>query len=227
MTGKVRFLIVFSLLVFFAVPSITIFVGKGDSLQVFAAISVVIFSFLILPWIYLTISVLAIKIYELPNRWLTINTARTTLSRNPNLIVVGITGSFGKTTTKEILSTILAKKYKVLSPPQSYNTLFAVAQIIKEQLKEDHEIFLVEMGAYRRGEIAELCRMVKPKIGILTGIANQHLERFGTQENIIKAKYDLIESLPPDGLAVFNLYSKPCCDLYQKTDIAKIGYSRI
>ena len=113
------------------------------------------------------------------------------LSGNPNLTVIGITGSYGKTTVKEMLKTVLAKKYKVLSTPKSFNTLFGISQVIKEQLKPEHEIFIVEIGAYKIGEIAELCRMVKPKIGILTGITNQHLERFGSEENIIKAKFKI------------------------------------
>lgn len=184
-----------------------------------------IISYALFPWIYLTISVFILKIYEIPNRQRAINQAKQILSSHPNLIVIGITGSYGKTTVKEILDKLLGSHYKVLATPRSFNTLFGIAKIIKENLKSDHEIFIVEMGAYKRGEIAELCRMVKPKIGILTGITRQHLERFGSTENIIKAKYELIEALPSDGLAVFNLENESCQKLYEKTIIKKLGYA--
>lgn len=217
-TGKAKTLLFISVLI----PLVLVIMTKISAIWVLAVLTV----YLLAPWLYLIPALLIIKLYETPNRTKTINDAKRVLSLNPNLIVIGVTGSYGKTTVKEMLKTVLSKKYKVLSTPKSFNTLFGISQIIKEQLKPEHEIFIVEMGAYKRGEIAELCRMVKPKIGIVTGISNQHLERFGSEENIVRAKYELIESLPPNGLAVFNLYSKPCGDLYQKTNIAKIGYSR-
>ena len=218
-TGKARTLLFISALI----PLVLVVIMRTSAVWVLAGLT----ASLLAPWLYLIGALLIIKLYEIPNRIKTINDARKILSQNPNLVVIAVTGSYGKTTVKEMLKAILSKKYKVLSTPKSFNTLFGISQTIKDQLKPEHEIFVVEMGAYQKGEIAELCRMVKPKIGILTGISNQHLERFGTEENVTAAKYELIESLPDDGLAVFNLYSKPCCDLYQKTTTVKIGYSRI
>ena len=141
-----------------------------------------------------------------------------------NLLVIGVTGSYAKTSTKEVLKNILSSKFKVLSTPSHQNTDIAIAKLILEKLTEDIEIFIVEMAAYKMGEINSPCRIVKPEIGILTGINEQHMSTFGSQENTIKAKYELIESLPPDGTAFFNAKNKYCLELYKKTGIKKFLY---
>lgn len=112
--------------------------------------------------------------------------------KNKGLVVVGITGSYGKTSTKEFLYQILKTKYRVLRTPESFNTMLGIAKVVNLELDESYGIFICEMGAYKRGEIAELCQMVKPDYGILTGINEQHLERFGSLENIRKAKFELV-----------------------------------
>jgi UDP-N-acetylmuramoyl-tripeptide--D-alanyl-D-alanine ligase len=142
-----------------------------------------------------------------------------------DLLVIGTTGSYGKTTTKEFLAHILSQKFNVLKTEAHNNTELAIANTLLRKLKDSHEVFIVEMGAYRRGEIKTLCEMTQPKIGILTGINDQHISLFGSQENIIKGKYELIEALPPKGLAVFNGDNKYCAILYYKTHKPKRMYS--
>jgi len=134
-----------------------------------------------------------------------------------NLLVIGITGSYGKTSTKEFLATILSEKYKVLKTLEHQNSEIGIAQCILNDLNENYEIFVVEMGAYNKGGIKLISDIIKPKIGILTGVNEQHLATFGSLENIIKTKYELIESLPADGIAFFNGKNKYCLELYQKT----------
>jgi len=119
-------------------------------------------------------------------------------------LVIGITGSFAKTSTKLILGQVLSVKFNVLVTPKSVNTPLGVAKTIITKLKKTHDIFIVEMGAYRVGEIEKLCWLTGPKIGILTGIGDQHQALFGSFQKIKKAKYELIKSLPKNGLAVFN-----------------------
>lgn len=143
-----------------------------------------------------------------------------------DLSVIGITGSYGKTSTKEFLATILSQKFKVLKTKQHQNSEVGISQCILNDLKEEHEIFICEMGAYNRGGIKLLCDITKPKIGILTGINEQHMATFGSQENIIKTKFELIESLPERGTAFFNGKNKHCLELYQKTKIKKILYGQ-
>lgn len=120
------------------------------------------------------------------------------------LLVIGITGSYAKTSTKEILAHILSEKFKTGKTWGTNNTLIGVAKTILFKLPRQTQVFVVEMGAYKIGEINAICRLVRPKIGILTGINQQHLGLFGSQENIVKAKSELLQALPPAGLAVIN-----------------------
>ncbi|MFN8533748.1 MAG: UDP-N-acetylmuramoyl-tripeptide--D-alanyl-D-alanine ligase [Dehalococcoidia bacterium] len=120
-------------------------------------------------------------------------------------VVVGITGSHGKTSTKEIVAALLAAKDETLKPPGSYNTLMGVCLTINRWLERRHRFFVVEMGAYGPGDIKALCDLVHPDAGILTAIGPEHLERFGSLENTERAKYELIEALPAVGFAVMNV----------------------
>ncbi|MBU0744697.1 MAG: UDP-N-acetylmuramoyl-tripeptide--D-alanyl-D-alanine ligase [Gammaproteobacteria bacterium] len=122
-----------------------------------------------------------------------------------NLKVVGITGSFGKTTTKYVLTEILRHKFNTLKTPGSYNTTMGITKVINEELKPIHDVFVVEMSAKKPGDIKEICKLVEPQYGLITAIGEQHLETFKTLENIKKTKNELIESLPACGIAFFNL----------------------
>ena len=135
--------------------------------------------------------------------------------------VIGITGSYGKTSTKYILHQILSQKFNTLMTPDSYNTPMGICKVIRGELTAEHEIFIVEMGAYKRGDIRELCNLASPVIGILTAVGPQHLERFKSIENIAQTKYELIESLPSDGLAVFNCDNEICAGLSDKREQAR------
>jgi UDP-N-acetylmuramoyl-tripeptide--D-alanyl-D-alanine ligase len=143
--------------------------------------------------------------------------ARHTLRRMAP-VVIGITGSYGKTSTKEYLAHILNGRYRVLATPKSYNTLMGVCIVINNELATGGPVdyFIVEMGAYVRGEIRAICKLAKPQISLLTAIGPQHLERFGSIENTVKAKYEIIEALPPDGVGVFNWDNHHVRALYEK-----------
>lgn len=123
-------------------------------------------------------------------------------------LVIGITGSYGKTSTKEFLAHLLAGHKRALATPKSYNTLLGVSRVINSALQPEHEVFIVEMGAYIPGEIARICKLVQPSFGTITAIGPQHLERFGSLENVACAKFELIKALPVDGVAVFNADDK-------------------
>ncbi len=130
-----------------------------------------------------------------------------------NLTAIGITGSVGKTTTKELLAHILQEK-NVLYTPAYVNSEMGVAQWLLQELPkyspDDKLILIAEMGAYRPGEIARLCKIVQPKMGIITFIGTQHIALFGSQEQICNAKAELIESLPADGNAFLNADNELC-----------------
>lgn len=134
-----------------------------------------------------------------------INNARRVLAQ-VDPIVIGITGSYGKTSTKHYLAHILSGRYKTYPTPKSYNTMMGVCIAINNDLARDYsvEYFIAEMGAYIPGEIARLCDLTHPRIGIEIEVGPQHLERFGSLDNIANAKYELIKALPVDGIGVFN-----------------------
>jgi UDP-N-acetylmuramoyl-tripeptide--D-alanyl-D-alanine ligase len=185
----------------------------------------VFFWVIILTTFFIPLILLFFQALSLIWRKIIINKAALKRAQFTNLLVIGITGSYGKTSTKEFLTAILSSKFKVLSTPSHQNTDVAIAQLILKKLTQDVEIFIVEMAAYKRGEITSPCQIVKPKIGILTAINEQHLATYGSLENIVKTKYELIESLPENGLAIFNGDDDYCYELYKMTQKKKRIYS--
>jgi UDP-N-acetylmuramoyl-tripeptide--D-alanyl-D-alanine ligase len=126
------------------------------------------------------------------------------LKNHTGMRVVGITGSYGKTSTKEFMATILGARFHVLKTHASQNSPIGIAEAIVKNIKKNHDVFIVEMGAYKRGEIAEMTRMVHPSIGLVTAVNAQHQDLFGTLDTTVKAKYELIEGLPRNGIAILN-----------------------
>lgn len=130
--------------------------------------------------------------------------AKNKLAGMPDLKIIGITGSYGKTSTKHYLFRILNSEYETLMTPGSFNTTLGVVRTVNEYLKPYHEAFIVEMGAKQKGDIKEICDLVKPSIGIITAVGPQHLETFKTIENVRDTKFELVDSLPHNGLAVLD-----------------------
>jgi UDP-N-acetylmuramoyl-tripeptide--D-alanyl-D-alanine ligase len=124
------------------------------------------------------------------------------LSRD-GLIKIAVTGSYGKTSVKNILAEMLKSKYNVLATPASYNTPMGIAKTVK-QLDASHDVFIAEMGARRVGDIKKLMKIVKPQYSVLTAVNKQHLETFKTEENIFKEKSLVVSMLTGDGFAVVN-----------------------
>ncbi len=153
-----------------------------------------------------------------------ISRAKQKISSMKDLKVVGITGSYGKSSTKEFLHQILATKYKVLKTPENINTDIGVAKVILNKLNENHEIFIIEMGAYKIGEIANICKMRNPDIGILTAVAKQHLSLFGSLENIKIAKSELLQSVREGGLRIINGDNVNSKDVAQNLGLESVTY---
>ncbi len=141
------------------------------------------------------------------SRWY-YNDAKQIIRSHKKLIIIGVTGSYGKTSTKNYLYRMLSEKYNVLVTPGNFNTTLGVVRTIREHLRPQHQIFIVEMGAKQRGDIREICDLVRPSIGIVSSVGEAHLETFGSVENIQKTKFELIESLPDGGVGVVNFDSK-------------------
>ena len=140
-----------------------------------------------------------------------------------NLLVIGITGSYGKTSTKEMLSTILETKFNVIKTKEHENTEVSIAKLVIKELNDRHEIFICEMGAYRASEIKTVCDIVKPKVGIFIGANEQHLSLFGSMENLLSGEGggELLQSLGGGSLGIFNGENKHSAELYQKARITK------
>ena len=132
-----------------------------------------------------------------------IKQAKKILNDMPNLIVIGVTGSYGKTSVKNFLSKILETKYEVLTTPKNYNTTMGIVKTIRTSLKSTHQIFICEMGATKPNDIKEICDIVRPKIGIITSIGPQHLESFKTIEAIINTKFELAQSVRKNNGTMF------------------------
>lgn len=142
--------------------------------------------------------------------------SRKKIEKMHSLIKIGITGSYGKTSTKDILKTILSEKYKVCSTPKSFNTPMGVSKAILNNLKEDDEIFICEMGATYKHDIEKLTNFIKPSFTILTGIANQHLLTFKNIENIMETKYEIVKYCNFNSICVFNCDNDKCKQLYDR-----------
>lgn len=141
-----------------------------------------------------------------------------------NITSIGITGSYGKTSTKFITATILNEKYKVLNTPESYNTPMGISKVINNDLTSEHDIFIAELGATQLGDIKEVAKLSNPTIGIITSVGPCHLETFESIDNIMRTKYELIEELPDNGIAIFNYDNEYVKKLGDKTFKEKILY---
>ena len=152
-----------------------------------------------------------------------INDAKKILKNMPNLIVIGVTGSYGKTSVKNFLVKTLSAKYEVLTTPKNYNTTMGVVKTIREELKPIHQIFVCEMGATKIGDIKEICDIVNPKFGVITSIGPQHLESFKTIENIIKTKFELYDSVNKNGGITFLNYDNEYLAKQNKSNTLSYG----
>ncbi|MBX3085284.1 MAG: UDP-N-acetylmuramoyl-tripeptide--D-alanyl-D-alanine ligase [Anaerolineae bacterium] len=160
---------------------------------------------LVLSPLYLPLANLIMWPVEESTRRYYLRLARQNLQRS-GATVIALTGSYGKTSTKHYLQHILEGKFRSLMTPRSYNTLLGISRVINDVMAGDerYDYFIVEAGAYIPGEIARICQLVKPQISVVTTVGPMHLERFGSLDNIVKAKYEIIEALPKDGVGVFN-----------------------
>lgn len=159
--------------------------------------------YLLLPFLIMAVNTINTPIQKMINKKY-VNEARKKIADMPNLTVIGITGSYGKTSVKFFLTELLSAKFNVLCTPLNYNTDLGVTKTIRENLQAIHEVFVCEMGARYVNDIKTICDIVHPKYGILTSIGPQHLETFGSMDNIVKTKFELYDSIPESGEMFLN-----------------------
>lgn len=192
------------------------FLPQIDRLQVLIISGISLLLFLFAP-VWLMLGNLVMAPVEAFLRQQFINQAKSVLDDiQPKII--GITGSYGKTTTKNFLRDILNGRYKTYATPKSYNTMMGICIAINNELAGDYSIeyFISEMGAYIPGEIARICDLTPPNISIVIEVGPQHLERFGSLENVAIAKYEIIKGLSPEGLGVFNYDNPYVREMYER-----------
>ena len=154
------------------------------------------------------------------------NEAVAILRSMPDLRIIGITGSYGKTSTKHYLQRILSERFDVIMTPGSYNTPMGVIRTVREMMKPYNEVFICEMGAKQLGDIKEICDMVHPQMGIVTAVGPMHLESFKSLENVQKTKFELIDALPADGFGVINNDFEWCANRpVSNVEVARYGVS--
>jgi UDP-N-acetylmuramoyl-tripeptide--D-alanyl-D-alanine ligase len=156
-----------------------------------------------------------------------IKEAKNIINSNSKMKIIGITGSYGKTSTKNIVASLLEEKYITVMTPKSFNTTLGVVKTIREQIKPYTEVFVCEMGAARLGEIKEICEIAKPDISVITSIGPQHLTSFKSMDNIIKGKFEIITNAKKNRKAILNIdneYINKGIALYAK-DTEVINYS--
>ncbi len=166
-----------------------------------------ILSMLMLPltWVLILLVAIVTEPIEAFVKKIYVFLAKRKLKKQPNLIKIGITGSYGKTTSKHIVHDILSASYYCLMTPASYNTPMGITITIRNHLKPLHQVFICEMGADKVNEIQYLSQLVQPQFGVVTAVGPQHLNTFKKIENIVIEKMKLIENLPLSGVGVINL----------------------
>lgn len=175
-----------------------ILAGQFDIMPLIVAITLILVPFILL------LCNLINKPIELSINKYYINDAKRMLKEHTALTVIGVTGSYGKTSVKYILGTLLEAKFNVLITPESFNTPLGVTKTIRSSLRATHDIFVCEMGAKNVGDIKEICEIVYPQHGIITSVGPQHLESFKSLENVQKTKFELADALPAYGKLFLN-----------------------
>jgi len=179
-------------------------------------------------WVGLSVFLSGIPVYFVKRRLYT--KAHDIMKNSNNVVVIGITGSFGKSSTKEILVHLLRSKYgdnRVLFTPENQNNEVAIARLVIQKknffIQNDKKrFFVVEIGAYREGEIKSVCDFVMPRFGIITGINAQHLSLFGSQDSIQRAKFELAENTREK--VFFNTESPLLLETFRKRKISAISF---
>ena len=217
-TARVKRLVVSAVLLGFLVFSLGLWANR-------ALFSLVLMAFMVT---YSSLFALAANMVNAPveahirNRF--IQSAMDRLAQRPDRVLVGITGSYGKTSVKHILTELTSRRYNVLMTPGSFNTTLGVVRTINEQLNTTHDLFVVEMGAKEMGDIKEICDIVPVDYGIITSIGPQHLETFGSIENVQSTKGELFRGVKPGGVIALNLGDPLVAALPRRSDVRYLTY---
>ena len=220
-TGRIKRMCV-TIFILYLIPILTIFLTFNQDL-------VFIYYFIVGSLIYFNYYIVYLaniinKPVEKLVYWHYTSKANRKLKSLSKMEVIAVTGSYGKTSTKNIISDILNVKYIAFPTPQNFNTNYGLIRTINEYIDKYNDYFVAELGAFRRGDIKSRASIVKPKYGILTKIGTAHLDTFGSIENTTKTKFELIESLPSDGIAFLNIDDELQVNYHLKNKVKVVWY---
>ncbi len=194
-TARIKRMLIFALLLLTLLGTAGVLSGGAVKLSLYTAFYIL----LTLPSVLCFITLFALKPVEKAVSNYYINDAKKLLRSLPDLKVIGITGSYGKTGTKYILSRILSEKFNVLHTPESFNTPMGVVRTVRSSLRADTELFIAEMGAKKKGDIKEICDIVHPDYAIITSVGPQHLDTFGSIDTVASTKFELAAAIEEKG----------------------------
>ncbi len=195
--------LIFTLFILHLIPIIFIYKGFNYDNMIYYYISLSLIAYMSYLLVYLA-NLINYPIIEKYYFYYFMKKAKNKLKSMKHLKIIGVSGSYGKTSTKNILADILNVNYNALASPKNLNTPNGLMITINNYLDKFTDIFIAEMGAYKVGEVKDLCDLVSPQYGILTKIGLSHLESYGTQENLQKGDFELIEALPSNGIGILN-----------------------
>lgn len=177
---------------------------------------IILYLFYIFSFVFLTQAKLLLSPLDHFAKRNIVKKAKAKLSTMDKLVIIGITGSYGKTTMKETLYEFLNEQYKVVKTEGNNNTPIGISRTILNKVNRNTEIFIVEMGEYVKGDVKELCEIATPDISIITGINEAHLERYKTMENAISTKFEIVEFAKQDAQVLLNADDKLTMENYKK-----------
>lgn len=172
----------------------------ASAIVFFAAFNVFQFMF----FVFLPVGLLMVAPFDAAAKFIVVSRAKSKLANIPNLKIIGIAGSYGKTTMKEVLKAVLSAKFRVMATPESINTPVGIARWILNSVNASVEILIVEMGEHYKGDIEQLCQLTPPDISVVTGINQAHLERMKNMDTIVGTIFEIVSGTKAGGLVVLN-----------------------
>ena len=181
--------------------------GITLSASLLYALAIALFSFLALllvHWVFLLLAVVLLSPVDALAKKRIIRAAVEKLKHYPNIQIIAVAGSYGKTTMKEMLTTVLSQKLNVLSTAGNINTPVGIARAVLQKLDSKTQVFVVEMGEHYTGDLAYLTKLFPPDIVVVTGIGEAHFERFGNIDALVRGIFEAVEGAKKDALVVLN-----------------------
>lgn len=218
-----RQIVVLSVLVFLVLFLMTLISDDRMFTNIILGLTLLIIHVL-MHFVMMVVGVLTSPLEKMVHHFYMLRT-RKILKQHSRLITIGITGSYGKTTSKNIMHEVLSSSFYTLMTPASFNTPMGISKTVKDLLKPIHQVFVCEMGADKMNDIHVLMGMVKPQFGVVTEVGPQHMDTFKTQDNILKEKMKMIEELPLSGCGFVN-YDNELIRSYHlksKVPLVKVG----